>query len=158
MKKPLGRLPDDLISHSDQGSQYTGYEYVNEVLKNNIALSYSAPGAPTENPGQESFFGRLKDECKSEFLEMETFEELKKLISKSFKFMNKKKISLSYLTKNISIVIGLVLVWRGIWHMLDELDRLIFGGSHLWTSLFGVIIGLIILYLPDKDLKEIKKL
>jgi len=72
--------------------------------------------------------------------------------------MNKKKISLSYLTKNISVVIGLVLVWRGVWYVLDELDKLFFGGSHLWTALIGVIVGLIILYLPDKDLKEIEKL
>jgi len=72
--------------------------------------------------------------------------------------MKNKKISLSYLAKNISIVIGLVLVWRGIWYVLDELDKIFFGGSHLWTSLVGVIIGLIILYLPDKDLKEIEKL
>jgi hypothetical protein len=48
------------------------------VLKCNITLAYSAPGTPTENPGQESFFGRLKDENRDGFKEMETFEELKK--------------------------------------------------------------------------------
>jgi len=44
--------------------------------------------------------------------------------------MLKPKITLQYLTKNISIVIGLVLIWRGIWYVLDGLDKWIFGGSH----------------------------
>lgn len=72
--------------------------------------------------------------------------------------MSKPKITLQYLAKNVSIVIGLVLIWRGIWYVLDGVDKWIFGGSHVWTALGGIIIGLIILYLPDKDLKEIEKL
>lgn len=72
--------------------------------------------------------------------------------------MKKHKLTLSYLAKNISIIIGLVLVWRGIWYVLDGLDVWVFGGSHAWTGLGGIIIGLIILYIPDKDLKEIEKL
>jgi len=72
--------------------------------------------------------------------------------------MSKHKITLQYLAKNIFVVIGLVLIWRGIWYVLDGLDKWIFGSSHFWTALGGIIIGLIILYLPDKDLKEIEKL
>ena len=67
-------------------------------------------------------------------------------------------MTLAYLIKNLGIVVGLVLVWRGIWHMLDGIDIAFFGGSHFWTGLAGIIIGLLILYLPDKDLKEIQKL
>ena len=88
IKKLLGKLSEELLCHSDQGSQYTSYDYVEEVLKNNIILSYSTPGTPTENPGQESFFGRLKDENKTEFLEMETFTQLKKLIAKRIRYYN----------------------------------------------------------------------
>ena len=69
-----------------------------------------------------------------------------------------KKVSLPYLAKNISVVIGLVLIWRGIWYALDMLDAWIFGGSHAWTALGGIVIGILILYVPDKDLKEIEKL
>lgn len=72
--------------------------------------------------------------------------------------MSKHKITLQYLAKNISVVIGLVLIWRGIWYVLDGIDKLLFGGSHAWTAVMGIIIGLIVLYLPDKDLKEIEKL
>lgn len=95
IKKLLGRLPKELLQHQDQGSQYTSYEYVEEVLKNNITLSYSTPGTPTENPGQESFFGRLKDEGKDEFLEMRTFAELKKLISKKISYYNDERLHTS---------------------------------------------------------------
>lgn len=72
--------------------------------------------------------------------------------------MSKNKLTLRYLTKNISVVIGLVLIWRGIWYALDGFDDWIFGGSHVLTALGGIVIGLLILYLPDKDLKEIEKL
>ena len=68
------------------------------------------------------------------------------------------KITLRYLVKNIFIVIGLVLIWRGIWYTLDGLDKWFFDGSHIWTALAGIVIGLLILYVPDKDLKEIEKL
>lgn len=67
-------------------------------------------------------------------------------------------LSLSYLAKNLSIVIGLVLIWRGIWYVLDALDYWLFGGYHFWTAVVGIIVGVVILYLPDRDLKEIEKL
>jgi hypothetical protein len=33
-----------------------------------------------------------------------------------------------YFAKNVSIVIGLVMIWRGIWYVLDSLDALLFDG------------------------------
>lgn len=63
-----------------------------------------------------------------------------------------------YFTKNISVVIGLVMIWRGVWYVLDEVDSLFFAGGHLITAIGGIVVGLIILYVPDKDLKEIEKL
>jgi len=67
-------------------------------------------------------------------------------------------LTFTYLAKNISIVIGLVLIWRGIWYVLDGLDLIFFEGLHTWSAIGGIIVGLIILYIPDKDLKEIEKL
>ncbi|MEK7551973.1 MAG: hypothetical protein AAB534_01005 [Patescibacteria group bacterium] len=72
--------------------------------------------------------------------------------------MPENKVTIRSLAKDISIVIGLVLIWRGIWYVLDEFDILIFNSSHIWTAVGGIFIGLIILYLPDGDLKEIEKL
>ncbi|OGG45355.1 hypothetical protein A2673_04125 [Candidatus Kaiserbacteria bacterium RIFCSPHIGHO2_01_FULL_50_13] len=63
-----------------------------------------------------------------------------------------------YLAKNLSIVIGLVLIWRGVWYTLDIVDVAFFGGSHTWTAIGGIMLGLAILFLPDHDLKEIQKL
>jgi len=71
---------------------------------------------------------------------------------------NTKYTILAYFAKNFSIVVGLVLIWRGIWYVLDGLDLIFFGGSHEWTALAGIVLGLLILYIPDKDLKEIEKL
>lgn len=66
--------------------------------------------------------------------------------------------TLFYFARNISIVLGLVLMWRGVWYVLDWADILLFGGNHTWTALGGILLGLFILYLPDHDLKEISKL
>jgi len=65
---------------------------------------------------------------------------------------------IQYFAKNISIIVGLVLIWRGIWYVLDFIDLTLFQGQHIFTALGGIILGLLILYLPDKDLKEIEKL
>ncbi|NCU41463.1 MAG: hypothetical protein EOM19_01925 [Candidatus Moranbacteria bacterium] len=72
--------------------------------------------------------------------------------------MKKIKDMVGYFSKNILVVIGVVLIWRGIWYILDYLDTWFFGGSHFWTAFFGIIAGLLLLYLPDKDLKELEKL
>ncbi len=65
---------------------------------------------------------------------------------------------IAHLTRDVSIVVGVVLIWRGIWYLLDALDRTFFNGGHSILALIGIIIGLLILYLPDKDLKELEEL
>lgn len=65
---------------------------------------------------------------------------------------------LRYLAQNLFIVIGLVLIWRGVWYILDGLDLLFFGGTHWLSALAGIIVGLVILFIPDHDLKEIQRL
>ncbi|MDZ4225325.1 MAG: hypothetical protein U1C49_00600 [Candidatus Andersenbacteria bacterium] len=65
---------------------------------------------------------------------------------------------LSYFTSSFTIVLGLVLIWRGIWYVLDEVDRVFFGGNYIFTAVGGIIAGFLVLYLPDKNLNEIRKL
>lgn len=72
--------------------------------------------------------------------------------------MKEKLNVLKYFGKSLSIVLGIILIWRGIWYLLDEVDQFLFGGSHVPVAIIGIIIGLLILYLPDKDLNEISKL
>ncbi len=80
-------LPQKLIWHQDQGSQYTSYEYINEIMKYG-RISYSRKATPIDNPGQESFFGRFKDEHKMELFECESFQEVSWEINKIIKGYN----------------------------------------------------------------------
>ncbi|MBP5993346.1 MAG: hypothetical protein KA731_00400 [Candidatus Moranbacteria bacterium] len=63
-----------------------------------------------------------------------------------------------YFTHNIAVVVGVVFVWRGIWHLLDIVDIKLFDGNLAYTAVGGIVLGLLILYLPDKDLKELGNL
>ncbi len=83
-----------MLCHQDQGSQYTSYQYVEEVQKD-MVLSYSNPGTPTHNPGQESFFGRFKDEWKNTIAEIETFEELQQFVNEKIKYYNEDRLHTS---------------------------------------------------------------
>lgn len=94
LKKKKMKVKKDILFHSDQGSQFTSYEYVNAILKIG-RLSYSTPGTPTENPGQESFFGRFKDEWKEEINELKSFSEVKKFIERKIKYYNFKRLHTS---------------------------------------------------------------
>lgn len=63
-----------------------------------------------------------------------------------------------YFLRNFGIAVGLVLIWRGIWYALDAFDLYFFEGDHFTSALLGIAVGLLILYLPDGDLKELEKL
>lgn len=69
----------------------------------------------------------------------------------------RKKITIGSLAVNLTSVLGLVMIWRGMWYVLDAVDEVLFG-THIWSALGGIFFGLVVLYLPDKDLKEIEKL
>jgi hypothetical protein len=62
------------------------------------------------------------------------------------------------LLQNFSVVLSIVLIWRGLWYLLDAIDMYVFQGNHIFTTIGGIILGLVILYLPDRDLKELGKL
>jgi len=102
LKKLAGKLETKPIQHQDRGSQYTSHLYVQKALEF-TTLSYSDPGTPTHNPGQESFFGRFKDEWSQEIAEIETFEELEEFVQNKIKYYN-------YQRRHTSI--GLVTPWE----------------------------------------------
>lgn len=69
-----------------------------------------------------------------------------------------KKFTLAHFVKDIVIVVSLVLIWRGIWYALDEFDIVFMNGEHFLSAIVGIVAGLLILYIPDKDLKELERL
>lgn len=73
-------------------------------------------------------------------------------------YMEKKHKDVRYFIKTLSIVVGLVMIWRGVWYVLDKIDTIVFGEYNYLTGLIGIAIGVLLLYLPDRDLKEIEKL
>lgn len=52
-----------LILHSDQGCQYTSYDYNSLTKTLGIVPSMSRPGSPYDNACIENFFSILKTEC-----------------------------------------------------------------------------------------------
>lgn len=70
----------------------------------------------------------------------------------------KRRHFVSLLSNSLKTVVGLVLVWRGVWYILDYLDLTVFQGDHWYTAAGGVVLGLALLYIPDRDFKEIEKL
>lgn len=102
IRKLIGKITLKPIQHQDRGSQYTSHAYVQSAL-NWTSLSYSNPGTPTHNPGQESFFGRFKDQWKEEIAEIETFEELERFVKNKINYYNKERRHTS---------IGLVSPWK----------------------------------------------
>lgn len=68
------------------------------------------------------------------------------------------KHPLKYVSDNMGVALGLVLVWRGLWYGLDAIDIYFLGGTHWATAILGVILGVIILYLPHHNLKALERL
>lgn len=60
--------------------------------------------------------------------------------------------------QNFLVAVAILMIWRGVWYFLDAIDIALFGGNHAATVIGGIIAGILILYLPDKDLKELGKL
>lgn len=56
---------------------------------------------------------------------------------------------------NFLIIVGIVLMWRGIWYILDRFDAAVFGGSHLLTAILGIAIGTALIYLLDWELEDV---
>lgn len=78
--------------HQDQGTQFTAYDYMGQLMKDKINVSFSRKGTPADNPEMEAFNGRFKDEWKDEFYEAATDAELKKLVRKAILYYNRERI------------------------------------------------------------------
>ena len=58
----LDELPEELILHSDQGSQFTSLEFINFCTDHGITQSMSKAGCPYDNAPMERYYNSLKEE------------------------------------------------------------------------------------------------
>lgn len=90
-----------IIHHSDRGSQYCSHNYIDVLLKNNIAISMTENGDPYENALAERVNGIIKTEFNL-YSSSLGFEQTELKISKSIKSYNdlRPHASCDYLTPN----------------------------------------------------------
>ena len=98
LKMALSRLngekATDLIHHSDRGCQYVSSEYVKLLKDNNIRISMTETGEPTENPQAE----RINNTIKNEFLRGVRFtsvNQVRDAVAKAVDFYNNKRPHMS---------------------------------------------------------------
>lgn len=76
------------LVHSDQGSHYTSYKFINILKDNHLRQSMSRRGNCWDNAPQESFFGHMKDHVKNDISAAKSFEEVKNIIDKYIDYYN----------------------------------------------------------------------
>lgn len=95
LKQAITRVPEGntagLTIHSDQGSQYTSYEYHKFLDKNAMVPSMSRPGTPIDNAPIESFFSAIKVEWLPDTSKM-TINQVNKEIMEYITFYNNVRI------------------------------------------------------------------
>lgn len=95
------KFPQNLLFHSDQGTQYTAFGFRKLLQKYGVTQSFSAPGSPYDNAVVESFFASIKKEdFRKNFYKTE--EEFELAVSKYIDFYNdyRPHQRLGYLTPN----------------------------------------------------------
>jgi transposase InsO family protein len=66
-KRHVSAYADSLIAHSDNGSQYTSYEYTERLVRAGIAPSRGRTGTALDNAMAESVISTLKRELISRY-------------------------------------------------------------------------------------------
>lgn len=95
-------LTNQTFIHSDRGSHYTSYPYIDILNNNDIRRSMSAKAQCWDNAPQESFFGHMKDEINKKIKLCKTFSEVKFIIDDYMDYYNKDRYqwSLAKLSPN----------------------------------------------------------
>ena len=91
--KQREQVTDELILHSDRGSQYTSHSYATLIHDYAITPSMSRPGNCWDNAPMENFFGHLKEEALRQF-PIPSFEEARQIIDDYIHFYNYERIQL----------------------------------------------------------------
>jgi len=76
-------INNELILHSDQGSQFTSKIFTDYCKENKIIQSMSKAGCPYDNSPMEQFYNTLK----TEFYKLYKFSDIKDLDRKTYEFI-----------------------------------------------------------------------
>jgi transposase InsO family protein len=83
-----------IIHHSDRGSQYCSSEYVAKLLENNIKISMTESGEPTDNAYAERVNGILKEEYLYQY-HPKNISQAKAVLAHTIQLYNQKRPHLS---------------------------------------------------------------
>ncbi len=81
-------LDNEVIIHSDQGCHYTSNAFIAKLREAEFVQSMSAKGCCWDNAPQESFFGHMKDEIKTEVSKCRRFSEVRELVEDWMDYYN----------------------------------------------------------------------
>ena len=81
-------LDNSTLVHSDQGSHYTSYAFIQKLKDAEFVQSMSRRGNCWDNAPQESFFGHMKDHIKELIEGLETFSEVKAQVDDYIDYYN----------------------------------------------------------------------
>lgn len=81
-------LDTEVIVHSDQGCHYTSNAFISKLQEAEFVQSMSAKGCCWDNAPQESFFGHMKDEIKTEVTKCRTFSEVREQVEDWMDYYN----------------------------------------------------------------------
>ncbi len=87
------KVTKEIQLHSDQGFQYTSYQYFNLTKEYGITPSMSRRGNCLDNAMAENFFGILKSECIRRF-KPRTLNDARNMIDDYIYFYNYERIQL----------------------------------------------------------------
>lgn len=85
---------ENLIHHSDRGSQYCSFKYVNILQDYDVKISMTETGDPLDNAIAERINGILKDEY-LECYKVTTFKEANELLKQVIKLYNEERPHMS---------------------------------------------------------------
>ena len=91
--KEKDKVTDELILHSDQGTQYTSHAYQVLTSQYHITRSMSRRGNCWDNAPAENFFSHLKEEYLRHF-PLPSFEQAQQLVAEYIHFYNYERIQL----------------------------------------------------------------
>ena len=81
-------LDNETIVHSDQGSHYTSYAFIEKLKDAEFVQSMSRRGNCWDNSPQESFYGHMKDHIRDVIAEYETYAAVKAKVDDYIDYYN----------------------------------------------------------------------